>query len=313
MQLKAKNILSKKKMVMLITGADGFVGSNACRYYQKRGWAVHGFSEKSSVIDGIKITAVNLLDYDGLRKKIYKIQPDVVLHLGALVVLDRSFEVAKRCIDVNIHGTLNLLEAVKDLPLERFVFFSTEEVYGKNTLPYKENQLLLPPSPYSVSKIAGENLCLLYKEWYALPVVIFRMATVFGPYQPITRFIPTLITKALKNEEVPLNSGKNKRDYLFVEELIEATEKALSAEKAIGQIFNIGGTKSFSGKELAEKIITLSKSTSKILLNAFPDRSGEARLWKMNNAKARRLLGWKPRASIDEDLQKTINFYRRNI
>ena len=224
--------------------------------------------------------------------------------------MDRDFEVARKCIDVNIQGTLNLLESAKDIDLQKFIFFSTEEIYGKNEVPYKETQAPCPPSPYAISKVAGENLGLLYHDLYDLPVVILRLATIFGRYQPTSRFIPSAIIRAFKGENIPLNSGKNKRDYLFIGELLEAIERAIKTRQAVGEIFNIGHSNSISGKILVEKIVRLTNSQSKIMLNSFSDRAGEAEVWVMNNAKARRILGWKPRKSIDKYLQETINFYK---
>lgn len=292
-----------KEKIILITGATGFVGYNACEYYRKKGWKVFGLSSSAGKLPtGVKLVKVDLLDYEKLNFEIKKIKPIVVLHLGAHVVLDRNFKTAQKCIDVNIKGTLNLLETLKSHSVKKMLFFSTEEVYGLNKVPYKENQLLLPPSPYAISKVAAENLCLMYHQLHKLPVVVMRIATTFGYHQPKSRFIPTIILKAIKNEPILLNSGKNKRDYLFIESLLDAINKAILFKRVEGEVLNIGHTKSISGEALAKKVVVLSGSESKIILNAFPDREGEASKWGMNEDKTKKLLKWKNEISIDEGL-----------
>lgn len=305
------NKISTKKI--LITGASGFVGYNACEHFLKNGWEVFGLAESGKVPAGVKLVKINLLNFEELKSEIKKTNPAVILHLGAYVVLDRSFEVAQKCIDINIKGTLNLLESVNGLPLGKFIFFSTEEVYGKNKVPYKETQIVYPPSPYSISKVAGENLCFLYYNLYNLPVVILRIATIFGYYQPISRFIPGIIMRAIKNEPILLNSGKKRRDYLFIDEVLNAIEKTIKSRKAVGEIFNIGHANSISGKMLAQKIVKFSKSKSKIIVNSFPDREREAMVWEMSSIKAQKILGWTPQKSIDKYLKETINFYKKQL
>lgn len=298
------------KKIIFITGASGFIGYNVCKHFLKNGWEVFGLAKSGKVPMGVKLIKVNLLNFKKLKSEIRKINPFIVLHLGAYVVLDRNFEVAQKCVDVNIKGTLNLIESVKNLSLKKFIFFSTEEVYGENKIPYKETQIIHPPSPYSISKATGENLCLLYYNLYSLPVVIIRLATIFGYYQPSSRFIPNIIARAIENKPILLNSGKKRRDYLFVEELLKAIEKTIKSRKAIGEIINIGHTDSITGKDLAQKIVKLSNSKSEIIVDSFPDRKGEAMAWGMNNFKAQKILGWKPKKTIDECLEKTINFYK---
>lgn len=303
----------KDKRAILITGASGFVGLNACDFFLKNGWIVYGLVDKGDVPNGVKKVRVDLLDFKKLKIEINKIKPSVILHLGAYVVLDRNYAVACMCIDVNIKGTLNLIEAVKNLPLKKFIFFSTEEVYGENRTPYKETQIPMPPSPYAVSKLAAENLCLLYHNLYNVPAVIMRIATIFGYHQPEARFIPGMMIKATKHEPLLLNSGKNKRDYLFIDSLLEAIDSAIKTKEVDGEIFNIGHSKSISGKMLAKKVVELSGSSSKIILNSFPDREGESKEWAMDNQKAKRILKWKANNSIDEDIVKTINFYKNKL
>lgn len=298
---------------ILITGASGFIGYNACLHYAKNGWQVFGLAKRGEIPKEASAFHIDLSDFDNLKKKVVEINPDIILHFGAFVVLERNFEIARQCVKSNIEGTLNLLEIAKDLPIKTFLFLSTAEVYGKNKLPFHEDQKLFPPSPYSISKVASESFCRLYHDLHKVPAVIFRISTTYGYHQPVSRFIPTMINKALKHEDILLNSGKNKRDYLFIEDLLDACDKTIGNKKAFGKTINIGLPDSTSGKDLVKQIVKLSGSSSKIVFNAFPDRAGEAKDWKINNTAAKKILGWKPKSSLKQGLEKTINFYKQQL
>ena len=297
---------------VLVTGASGFIGFNLVKYLLKDNVRIFAISAEDKKIEGVESRKIDLADFQKVRAFIDEVKPTIVFHLGALVVLSRDFKIAQDCIDSNIRGTLNLLEAVKDLKLKRFLFLSTEEVYGNNSLPFQEDQLPKPPSPYAVSKVTGENFCLLYYQLYNLPTTIFRINTIYGPYQPNSRFIPTLIRKAIRNEVVDFNSGKNKRDYLFVEDLIRAIMLSVEKRNISGQIINIGSGEPISGKDLAMDVLKITKSSSKINFNVFPDREGEAPEWRIDNQKAKKYLGWSPKFSLETGLKKTIEYYRRS-
>lgn len=305
--------MSKTSKKILITGASGFIGYNACLHYIKKGWQVFGLAKDGDIPQEATAIHIDLLDFDELKRKISEINPDAVFHFGALVVLERNFEVARECVRSNIEGTLNLLEAVRELSIKTFLFLSTAEVYGKNKPPFREDQKLFPPSPYSISKVASESFCKLYHDLYHVPAVIFRISTIYGYYQPVSRFIPTMIIKALKHEDILLNSGKNKRDYLFIEDLLDACDKTIGNKGALGKTINIGLPESTSGKELVRQITKLSGSRSKVVFNAFPDREGEAKEWKINNSAAKKILRWKPKTSLKQGLEKTIDFYKRQL
>lgn len=302
--------MKSKEKTILVTGASGFIGANVCLYFNKN-FNVIGLADKGQAPQDIKTVNTDLLNFKKLKTDIAKIKPNIILHLGAYVVLERDFKVALECIDNNIKGTLNLLEVARLIKPEKFLFFSTEEIYGDNKLPFKESQKVLPPSPYAISKVACENFCSLYHKLYNLPITIFRIATTYGPHQPETRFIPNIIIHSLKNKPILFNSGKNKRDYVYTLDLINAIEKFIKTKKNIsGETFNIGQTRSISGKKLANTILKLTQSKSRIIFNHFPDRRGEAIDWKMDIGKTKKILNWQPKTSLEEGLKKTIEFYK---
>jgi len=303
-------MINYSKEKILITGASGFLGSNLIKSLLEKKARIFAISKGKHHISQVETAQIDLANFKEVKTFIDRVKPTIVFHLGALVVLSRDFKIAQECVSSNIMGTLNLLEAAKDLKLKRFLFLSTEEIYGDNKPPYIENQLPMPPSPYAVSKVAGENFCQLYHLLYNLPTTVFRINTIYGYFQPSSRFIPTLIIKALKNQPIDFNSGKNSRDYLFVDDLIEAIILSADDKKKLsGQIINIGSGESISGEKLIKKIIKLARSTSKINFNAFPDRECEAPKWKIDNGKAKKILNWQQKHSLDQGLIKTIAYY----
>ena len=176
----------KNQKKYLVTGGTGFFGKNLLARLMRSPHVVH-------------VLEADLMNEHDLRFEVEKFQPDVVYHLGAHVNLDRTFEVAKTCIDVNIRGTLNLLDSLIKTRLDRFIYSSTEEVYGDGEIPFKESQLLHPPSFYAVSKVATEQLISIYSQMLGFKSIVFRVGTAYGNFQPKFRLIPQIVTKALKN------------------------------------------------------------------------------------------------------------------
>lgn len=286
----------------MLTGATGFLGRHfACRI-DPHVYHPHLFSRQN----------MDLTVFSDVKKIVPDMKPDIIVHLGGLVNLTRDFDVAKKCIDVNILGTLNLLEATRSHPPGVFVYVSTEEVYGDVPVPYKEETSLIhPPSPYAMTKVAGEQLCSMYGKLLGFPVMVLRVSTMYGPNDSESRFIPGIIRKALRGEDIPLNSGKKLRDYIFVEDVVDALLACLHWHGADTiEVVNIGGGKPYTLKWAVEKIVQLCQSTSTIRYGAFPDRLLEASIWEMDIRKAKRILGWHPKTSLEEGLSKTIEYYR---
>jgi len=290
----------KKKL--LVTGATGFLGSHFVEGIDARAYQVHPFSQHT----------MDLTDFKSVQKAVAGVTPDVIVHLGGLVDLTRNFDVAAKCIDVNISGTLHVLEAIREHAPKLFIYISTEEVYGNAPIPYKEDVTLLhPPSPYAMTKVAGEQLCGMYGRYLGFPVIILRVGTMYGPNDSGKRFIPGIIRNALRGADILLNSGNKLRDYVFVKDVVDALIRCLDIrEKKDVMEINIGGGKSFTLRFLVEKIVELCQSTSSIRYGAFPDRQLEADVWKMEIKKAKRILGWEPKTSLEDGLSQTIEYYK---
>ncbi len=298
------------KQKVFMTGATGFLGKNLLSHLRGGGeyeiLATAGHED-----DNLGIRSLDLTDEKAVYKEVTSFAPDIVCHVGALVDLSRNFEVARKTAEVNIIGTTHLLLALKDRPAKKFIFASTEEVYGQGVIPYRENAITYPPSPYAATKRTCEHLLRLYKDSAYAGCYVFRIGTMYGPYLPDHRLISQIIKKALRNEEIPLTSGTKKRDYVFVGDVVDAIARAMSREKPVGyEIINIGGGEPITLQELADRIVQLIGSSSVLRLGAIPDRIGESDEWLLDNQKAATILGWKPETSIKNGLVKTIEFYK---
>ena len=296
---------------IFITGSTSFLGRSVISRLEKsKKYTLIKTSFSGDAKNGVQ--KLDLLDFKKTRALLVKTKPSVILHFAALVNLTRNFETARKCVDANIIATLNLLESIKDLGVKKIVFTSTEEVYGDNKTPYKEHQNPRPPSMYSISKVAGENLLQYYSVLHGFTFIALRFGTFFGPGSQPDRFLTQIIQTALTNKQILLNSGQLKRDYIFIDDAVLAIEQAIKTPISKNEIINIGGKTAVSLYTFVKKVVKHSQSTSKIILNAFPDRVGEARYQKLSLSRAKEILTWEPTTSLDDGIKKSVDFFRQN-
>ncbi len=234
---------------------------------------------------------------------------DAIVHLAAFPN-PRTFTNAGalRGLDVNVVGTINMLELAKSLSA-RFLLYSTSNVYGKPLkLPIAEDDTLRPFEGYGWSKVAAEAVSMSYHVVHRLPITIFRLWKPYGPYD--NGVVGIFITKALRNEELLVNNGGvDTTDFLYVEDLCDATDLALKRDEAIGQAFNIGLGVETSILNLAKVIVKLTGSSSRITVQ--PQTTEPFRSYP-DVSKAMRILGFKPRYDLVSGLRVTIDWFRRN-
>lgn len=296
---------------ILITGATGFVGKKLQEYFKMNKIEYISLSEHGDRKTNTK--PVDLKKIKEIKSFINKERPNIVIHLAANVDLSRNYEVGVKCFENNTLATYNLIDACKEIENLRFIYLSTEEIYGNTKVPHVEYQTVNPPSPYAISKLAGENICAYYSEKYNFKSVILRVGTIYGPNQPQKYYLPQIVAKAIKGESIPINSGKKKRDYVFIDDVVNALVKAMDVKVPAGKtIFNIGGGVSVTLQEFIKKACKICKSSSVIVYGSVKERENEADNWLMNINKAKKKLKWAPATDLDSGIKQMVESFKFN-
>lgn len=309
---------------VLVTGGAGFIGSCFVRHILKRhpdyrvinidALTYCGNLENLKDIENnpnYKFVHGNICDRDLVRDLISI--SDCVVNFAAESHVDNSIKHPEIFIETNVHGTLNLLQACKDLGVERYLQVSTDEVYGTlgKTGYFYETTPLAPNSPYSASKASADMLTRAYYETYKLPVLNTRCSNNYGPYQYPEKLIPFFISKLLRGEKVPVyGDGLNVRDWLYVYDHCEAIDEVLHKGR-IGQVYNIGGHNEKTNLEITNLILdAMGKEDSSI--EYVQDRLGHDRRYAISNDKITAELGWEPSITFEEGIKLTIDWYLNN-
>lgn len=321
--------MSLKNKKILITGADGFIGSHLAEDLVKSGYKVRAFVFYNSfntrgwleqiprdIQQEMEIFAGDIRDPYGVKRAMSGC--DIVFHLAALVAIPYSYHSPESYVDTNIKGTLNILQAARELGVEKIVHTSTSEVYGSaRYVPIDENHPLQGQSPYAATKIAADQLALAFYRSFGTPVAIIRPFNTYGPRQSTRAVIPTIITQVASGQQkLKLGATLPTRDFNYVKDTIRGFIAVASQDRAIGEIINIGSNYEISIGDLAQLIIELMEAKIEIQTEAQrlrPEKSEVNRLWA-DNTKAQKLLNWQPiYGSIEglkQGLAETIGWFR---
>lgn len=322
MQIFLKILCNYFFMRTIVTGGAGFIGSNLVDALLKRGDEVividdfsNGKEENLQEHDNLKIYKKSILDksINGFFKDV-----DIVFHLAALPRVQFSIKYPVLTHDVNVNGTLNLLNLCREFNVKRFVFSSSASVYGdQDILPLEENMLPNPMSPYALHKLIGEHYCTLYNELYGIETASLRYFNVYGPRQNIegdySLLIPKFIDKALNGEMLVINgTGENTRDYVYVSDVVDANIKAaLSNNKKIfGEVFNIGTGVNKSINNVADFIVHLVGSGVNVKHGPAVVEPKDA---LADISKSRKLLSYEPEISFENGLKKTFELFKKSL
>ena len=315
---------------IFITGGAGFLGSRLIeRLIGENEIVVYDNLARNALKNlpcyqhpNLKIIRGDILDYEHLKESI-PWETDIVLHMAAIAGVDTVIKNPVKTIEVNMVGTYNVLQALKELnllgKLERFVYFSTSEVFGANAwrVDEKTPSNLQPVGEarwtYCVSKLAGEHLTHSFHKQYGLRTVILRPFNVYGPGQVGEGAIHQFVVRAIKNEPLLIHGdGDQIRAWLYIDDMVDGILLSLQEEKAIGEAFNIGNPRAtITILSLAEKIIYLAGSRSKIIHVPKPYVDVELRIPDIE--KAKNLLGFEPKIDLNEGLRRTIEWYRERM
>lgn len=296
-------------MKLLVTGADGFIGSHLTEYLIRQGYDVRAFtlynsfnswgwldSSPKDIRDSLDVFCGDIRDPNGVKKAIAGV--DAVLHLAALIAIPYSYHSPDTYVDTNIKGTLNILQAARDAGVSRVVHTSTSEVYGTALfVPITEEHPLQAQSPYSATKIGADQIALSFYRSFDTPVSILRPFNTYGPRQSARAVIPTIITQlATESEVLQLGALAPTRDFNFVADTVRAFEAILLADEAIGKVLNAGSEFEISIGETARLIAEIMNKKVNIVEDPQrirPEKSEVERLWA-DASKLRKATGWIP-------------------
>ncbi|MDP3791507.1 MAG: GDP-mannose 4,6-dehydratase [Candidatus Omnitrophota bacterium] len=316
-----------KSKRILVTGADGFMGSHLAERLLADGAKVSVYVRGNSTIG---TTQYNLKNIKPLERRFAEIItgdiasadcrtlvknncPEIIFHLAADAYVPNSFTHPLEVMETNVLGTLNMLHAVMETKCtKRIVCTSSSEIYGM-TLGRRisEEHPLYPSSPYAASKVAADRYCYAYWNTYHIPVAIIRPFNTYGPRHTYD-VIPKFIDLALKGETLTIHGdGKQTRDFTYVDDMIDAFLVMGSHPKAVGNAVNFGNGKDVSVNYIAKKIIDISGSDSRIVHTA--DRAAQVRKLNCNYGLAERLFGWKPKIGIEEGLRRNVEWAKENL
>lgn len=314
-----------KGLKVLVTGAGGFIGSHLAerlvvlgadvralvRYTSTGRW---GWLDQSAVKSDLEVVLGDVREFFSVREAMQG--REVVFHLAALIGIPYSYRAPLSYLHTNVEGTLNVMQAARELETERVIYTSTSEVYGSaQYVPIDENHPLQGQSPYSASKIAADKLAESYFRSFGTPIAVVRPFNTYGPRQSARAVIPTIITQALAGAEVRLGSLTPTRDFSFVADTVEGLVAAAASREAVGQVINLGSGAEISVQKLASGVGGILGKKLKLVAEhqrIRPENSEVERLCA-DATKARRLIGWAPSVSLEDGLRQTIEWMEQNL
>lgn len=309
--------MDKSKRKFLVTGGAGFIGANLVRELvnleqivfvivrdKKLNWRI------SDIADKINIFECDVQD-SKLQEIVDKIKPDYIFHLAGYGNLPHEDEIYKM-IDINLKGTINLLNVLKKNPFKLFINTGSSAEYGVKESEMKESDVLEPINNYGVIKSAITLYCRKEAIRNNLPIINFRLFTPFGYFEGKNRLIPDVALCALEGREIKVSSPTHVRDFIFIEDVVRAYIHAAKIQHNPGEIYNIGSGIQYSVKDIIGKILKITKSKSKIQWGAVKKQARyiEPKKWIADMSKTKKILHWEPINTIDLGLKKTINWLK---
>ena len=307
-------------MEYLVTGASGFVGANLVRKLVKDGQNVHIFTRNkklnfrlSDISSKITVHEVDLRN-PKLFKIIDRIKPTYIFHLAVYGSLPDEKNI-NQLIDANLLGTINLINALKQNKFKLMINTGSSSEYGIREDAMKESDLLVPINDYGVIKAAVTMFVSKEAVRNNLPIITFRLFSPYGSYEHATRLIPSVILNALKNKPIQVGSKKIVRDFTFIDDIINVYLRACDLEFNPGEVFNIATGRQHSVFEVVDIIINKTDSKSKVKWGTKlkQERQIEPSRWEADIRKSKKILNWKPKYSLEKGLDKTIDWFGKNI
>ena len=313
---------------VLVTGCTGFIGSHLSIKLVDEGFTVYGLVRHISrreliplacVLDRMHLVEGDLTQYHSVRSIIRGVQPQFLIHLGAITPVRLSFEDPYPYISTNLVGTANIIHAmVEETPKARLVFASTAEVYGWQTTrkPTEETAPLNPASPYAVSKEAADQYVRMAMKVYGVKATVLRPNNTYGRRSEKGYIVEYMISSMLKGEICYIGAPNSVRDYMFIDDHVQAYLLSVKSEKAAGEVFNVSPGNPATNRELAETIAGLTNFKGKIVYGSYPPGYPQRpAIWDpdylvLDSSGIRQKLGWKPKFSLREGLARTVQIWK---
>jgi nucleoside-diphosphate-sugar epimerase len=315
-------------MSVLVTGCTGFIGSRLTEKLINDGYKVYGLVRHvarkelkplDSFIDRLRLIEGDLSTYHSVNSAISNVQPQFVLHLGALSPVRLSFDDPFPYISTDFEGTVNIVHSmIEKAPKARLIFASTAEVYGwqNRSEPTKETVALNPASPYAVCKEAADQYVRLAMKIYGLQATVMRPINSYGRRGEKGFFVEYLISKMLNNEAIYIGTPNSIRDYMFVDDHVNAYLLAMKSDKAIGEVFNVSPNNPVSNGELTNILAKIMNFDGKIIMGSYPPGYPSRPIQQdpdylvLDSSKIRHALGWKPSVTLEEGLRNTVELWK---
>lgn len=319
-------------MNILIVGGAGFLGANLAHFLFKKYPSYHlvvldnlSSGNRRNLADLEKISRFKFVEGDVcVEETVAKIFEEenvqIVINLASKTEFESEERVKTDFLKTDLLGNFNLLEESRKKRIFRYLYISSQEVYGKqkelerdNLRPFSETDPLFPVTPLAASQAGAELLVSSYFQAYALPIIILRVANIFGPYQPQGTLIDSFIKEALRNKPLLIpGDGRGQQDYVYVNDFCGAIDLVLQAKGVEGEIYNLGGGFEYNVLEVAElTLMILGKSKSLVRIEKKEKFIYEQRL--LDSTKFRTRFGWRPQIEFNEGLEKTINWYKERM
>ena len=313
---------------ILVTGADGFIGSHLVEELLTNGYDVKAFvyynsfnswgwldSFSPELLKNIEVFQGDIRDPNGVRTAVKG--ADAIFHLAALIAIPFSYHSPDAYVDTNIKGTLNVLQAARDCETSRVLVTSTSEVYGTaQYVPIDEKHPFQGQSPYSATKIGADRLAESFYRSFNLPVSIVRPFNTYGPRQSARAVIPTIITQLLSGvEEIKLGSLTPTRDFNYVKDTVNGFAKIYESDRTIGEEINISTQQEISIGDLALELIKQINPKARVVCDEQRLRPANSEVNRLlgSNKKIKELTDWAPKYSFEQGLAETIDFLKKNI
>jgi nucleoside-diphosphate-sugar epimerase len=260
----------------------------------------------------VTVQEADLTDLASLQQKVSGFPAQVIFHLEGHIDVGRSWEPVEPLIKNNITGTVNLLTALRDTGFKSFIYPGTSEEYGNAAPPLCETQRESPISPYSFSKLSATAFCQMAAKIFDLPITVLRLFPTYGPAQRGSMLIPAAIRELLAGREFRMTHGEQLRDFIHVDDVVEACMRVAACEKAAGELFNVGSGMPRRVRDVIDIIVQHIGTDCRVLRGAIPCRKGEGDACYCSNQKIREYTGWTPTVPLEEGLRTTVAWYKEH-